>query len=317
LRFLIIGHGQLGGALARQLPAGAVWRARVPWEDADAAAPALRTAIRRFMGAGQGDALGVCWTAGSGFVGTSDEVLLRERTYLREVLDELRQPNEATPPLKLFFASSAGGVYAGVDGFADERTEPVAISPYGHSKILQERMVADWAARSEGSVLIGRISNLYGPGQNLAKPQGFISHLLVAMIGRREFTLTVPGHTIRDFVFTDDVARRIATWFSSPTSDSGVVTKVLAAGRSTNLVGVARIAGRVTRLPTKVLFAQSSASVVQPTVLRFVSRELVQLDEEHPARTLECGLRETWQAVLGRHAAHAKEALAANFTPFA
>jgi UDP-glucose 4-epimerase len=294
-----------------------VWRVQVPWEDADAATPALRNAIGRFLRAGRGDALSVCWTAGSGVVGTSDEALLRERTYLREALDELDRLKGTRPALKLFFASSAGGVYAGVDGFADERTEPVATSAYGRSKILQERTVADWAARAGGSALIGRISNLYGPAQDLAKPQGFISHLLVAMIGRREFTLTVPGHTIRDFVFTDDIGRRIAAWLASPTSDSGVVTKVLASGRSTNLVGVARIAARVTRLPTKVLFAQPSDSVVQPAVLRFVSRELVRLDEKHPARTLECGLRETWQAVLQRHCADAEETLAATFTPFA
>jgi UDP-glucose 4-epimerase len=289
----------------------------VPWKDVDAAAPALRTAISRFVSTGQGDALGVCWTAGSGVVGSSEEVLLRERECLRAVLDELHRLKRTTPQLKLFLASSAGGVYAGVEGVADERTQPAATSAYGRSKILQEDMVADWAARSDGSVLIGRISNLYGPGQDLAKPQGFISHLLVAMLGRREFTLTVPGHTIRDFVFTDDVARRIATWLSSPTSDSSVVTKVLASGRSTSLARVARIAARVTRLPTKVLFAQPSAAAVQPTMLRFVSRELVRLDENHPARTLECGVRDTWQAILGRHCSHAAEAPLTIRTPFA
>jgi hypothetical protein len=135
------------------------------------------------------------------------------------------------------------------------------------------------------------------------------------MIGRREFTLTVPAHTIRDFVFADDVARRIASWLKGPVNDSGVMTKVLASGRSTNLAWVAKVAGRVSRLPTKVLFAQPSASLEQPTVLRFVSRELVWLDKEHPARTLESGLRDTWQAVLRRHAARTDDP--GIHTPFA
>jgi UDP-glucose 4-epimerase len=317
LRVLIIGHGQLGGAVARQLPAGAAWTVRVPWEDADAAVNELRAAIGRFVRTCQGDTVGVCWTAGSGVVGTPEDALVREQTYLRVVLDELDRATDTTTAPKLFLSSSAGGVYAGVDGTADERTQPVPISAYGHSKLVQERMVTDWAERSGGSALIGRISNLYGPGQNLAKPQGFISHLLAAMIGRRELTLTVPGHTIRDFLFTDDAARRIASWLSSRTSDPGVETKVLASGRSTNLAGVARIAWRVTRLPTKVLFAQPPESGGQPTVLRFVSREVLELDEEHPARALECGLGETWRAVLRRQCAHTDEALAPTHTPFA
>ena len=316
MRVLIIGHGQLGSAVARQLPVGVASRVNVPWQDPDAATSALRSAVGRFVSAGPGDALGFCWAAGSGVVGTPDEELRRERTYLRAVLDELDRTASGTIPLRFFLASSAGGVYAGVDGLADERTEPVATSAYGHNKLAQERIVSDWAARSGGSVLIGRISNLYGPRQNLSKPQGFISHLLVAMIGRREFTLKVPAHTIRDFLFTDDVARRIASWLSGPGGDAGVATKVLASGRSTNLAWVAKTAARVTRLPTKVLFAQPHASVEQPTVLRFVSRELVRLDEEHPARTLESGLRDTWQAVLRRQSARTGDVLAGTHTPF-
>lgn len=79
----------------------------------------------------------------------------------------------------VFLASSVGGLYAGSPApLFDEQTVPRPLSPYGRSKQAMEGVAGDWVARTGGRVLVGRISNLYGPGQDLDKPQGLITQLI-------------------------------------------------------------------------------------------------------------------------------------------
>ena len=55
--------------------------------------------------------------------------------------------------------------------------------------------------------MIGRFSNLYGPGQNLGKLQGLISRLALSAVTRQPINIFVPLDTIRDYVYVDDAAQ--------------------------------------------------------------------------------------------------------------
>ncbi len=58
-------------------------------------------------------------------------------------------------------------------------------------------------------LLVGRLSNLYGPGQDLAKPQGLISQLCRAQLTRRPLSIYVSLDTRRDYLFVDDAAAMV------------------------------------------------------------------------------------------------------------
>jgi UDP-glucose 4-epimerase len=273
----------------------------VRWDDPTTAKADLREAVLQFLGSDPAPCddgrRAICWTAGAGVVGTPAPRLQLERDALRVVLEAAAQTN-VKPPERFFLASSAGGLHAGTKAvFVDEWTPPAPTSAYGESKLRQEEVVRSWADSLGVDVLMGRISNLYGPGQKLSKPQGFISHLFSAMVERRTFTFTVPGNTIRDFVFTDDVAARIARWLGSPAAPAPVVgVKLLVSGQSVTLAKVARLAGRIARVPVKVLLAQAPGSL-QPGSIRFRSIERIDLDQG-AYRSLECGLHATWTFML-------------------
>ena len=76
-----------------------------------------------------------------------------------------------------FLASSAGGVYAGASGASVHRAHRA-----GAALAVRPRQAAVGEARHRvrrrapgRPLLVGRLSNLYGPGQDLAKPQGLVS----------------------------------------------------------------------------------------------------------------------------------------------
>ncbi len=296
MRHLIIGHGQLGGAIAAHLDPRRVEVARIPWDVPIDAQRALVDQIEAFLETEERSA--VLWCAGAGVVGTPEHRLRDERELLDATLDAIGRSQRGA--LRFFLASSAGGVYAGNGGLCTEETMPVPTSSYGHSKLLQEQMLDDWAGSVSVELLVGRISNLFGPRQNMSKPQGFISHLFAAMARQQPLVFTVPGSTIRDFVFADDIGARVASWATAPEASPGTTLKILAAERSVTLAHLTTLASRIARRSPKVLFARP-AGVGQPAVLRFKSVRVAGTDHDQPpSRPLEHALHLTWSALMRR-----------------
>ena len=58
-------------------------------------------------------------------------------------------------------------------------------------------------------MVIGRIANLYGPGQDPTKAQGLVSQLCRAHLERRPTSIYVSLDTARDYLFVDDAARLV------------------------------------------------------------------------------------------------------------
>ncbi len=306
MRSLIVGGGQLGQSLCRALGEDASIVGGVSWSDPASARQRIDEAARRFIAESAGERWLACWSAGSGVVGTPESMLSIERVALQSMLTSLANAPGFDPRRgSVFVASSAGGIYGSGDGeMKNELSAPHPTSDYGRSKLAQDEAVIEWADAHGVRTLIGRISNLYGPRQDILKPQGFISHLCRAMALRTMFTLTVPVSTIRDFIYTDDVAERVRLWVSADGADvRHAQVKVIASGRSVTLGHVISITTAVSRTPARVLLASRPGPSEQPAALRFESVVLTDLDRDHPPRSLEDGIRATWQnAMLGLQA---------------
>ena len=57
--------------------------------------------------------------------------------------------------------------------------------------------------------VLGRLSNVYGPGQTLGKPQGLLSQLCLADATGRPLPVFVSMDTIRDYLYAGDAARMV------------------------------------------------------------------------------------------------------------
>lgn len=210
----------------------------------------------------------VAWCAGAGFVGATDEALRSETAVLTAFLDSLATHR---PPVEVFFlASSGGAVYAGSGASVlDETTPVVPTSAYGEWKVAQERAALDWSSATGVPVLIGRISNLFGPGQDLSKPQGLLSRMVRASLLRQPLTVFVDLDTRRDYLYSVDAGRLVAAVLEEPVGASMV--RVLAAGRTTTVSEMAGELGRISRKHVPLVFARTAQTDLQPKSLAFES----------------------------------------------
>ena len=172
----------------------------------------------------------------------------------------------------LFLASSAGGVYAGSTGAPfTEHTEPAPISAYGLAKLRSEEIATAFAVRTGTALLVGRLSNLYGPGQHLDKGQGLITQLCRAQLTRQPLSVYVSLDTMRDYLFVDDAAAMAVSALGAVTPRGRRALKVLASERSSTIGAVLGDLHRITRRRPPIVQGTSSQARFQVRDLRLRS----------------------------------------------
>lgn len=111
----------------------------------------------------------------------------------------------------LVYLSSGGTVYG--DGshahLEDEVIAPVSV--YGAMKAAAETCNLAIARGSQTRVVNLRIANVFGPGQNLERPQGLVGVALRNHFQGRRTVLFGANETVRDFIHLNDVADLCAT----------------------------------------------------------------------------------------------------------
>jgi len=179
----------------------------------------------------------------------------------------------------IFFASSAGGVYAASEARQpfDESSPVRALAPYGDAKLVQEALFTNIFEKHGIDVVIGRFSNLYGPGQNLAKPQGLVTQIGRAALRREPVSIYVPLDTIRDYLYAADAGRMVVAAIEcrgrerEVGASPDVVTKIFAAEVGTTVASVLGAWRQVLRRPLRVSLGASPVAQLQPRVLSFRS----------------------------------------------
>ena len=291
--------GLLGGALDRLRPHRFAAEA-VPWDNPAAAAAVLTSDLARFVDEGAGEPWSIAWMAGSATVSSTPEQAAAEHDTLSALLQALRQ----RPPMgtgAFFLTSSAGGVYAGSahPPFTDA-TAPIAVSAYGALKLNQEQ-VAVTTLSDTCPVVIGRFSNIYGPGQNLQKLQGLISRLAQAAATQTPLNIFVSLDTLRDYIYVDDAAERAAFWLDEATTrqPSDAHTTVIASGESVTVGQLIRTMHLVTKRRIPTALGSHASARDQVLDLRLVPTDagaLVGL----PLTPLPAGAKRTYLDILER-----------------
>lgn len=287
LTWVVGGGGLLGRQVAGALP-GPHWSpaAPIPWADEGAAGAAIDAELERLLAAAAARAAPwrLMWCAGAGVVATPPEALAAETRLLTRVIGRLAARLERDPGLAragtAFLASSGGGVYAGSPAPPpyDELSPTGAMAPYGREKLAHEALFMELGERCGVDVLVARLSNLYGPGQSLHKPQGLISHVGRAALRREPISIYVPLDTIRDYLLAEDAGRMVAGAVERIEHErrarggSARVVRVVASEVDTTVASVLGAWRQALRRPLRVAFGSSPAGRLQPRVLSFRSR---------------------------------------------
>ena len=290
--------GLLGSSVARELERrGADIRtSRVPWGEPTLAREILFADARKLVTDAAGGPWRMAWCAGAGVNGTSSDEFARENQLMKDVLDELGTADAGVGTV--FHASSAGGVYAGAPGAP--HTETSATNPladYGRAKLDAESIVREFGSRSGTRTVIVRFANLYGPGQNLAKPQGLISHLCRGYLLSMPISIYVPMDTLRDYVYVSDAAEMVVDSFTrAEASQEPTVTKIYASGRSVTIGAILGACHTVFRKRPNVVLASSPLASAQARDLRLRSIVWTDLDQR-THRPLPAGIASTLDSI--------------------
>jgi UDP-glucose 4-epimerase len=150
---------------------------------------------------------------------------------------------------------------------------------------------------------VGRLSNLYGPGQKLGKSQGLITQVCVQVLRRQPLTLYVPLDTIRDYLFARDAGSMIADGLArlrleTPTVETPFAMKILASHQPTTVSTVLAQLRWIIKRPVSVITAASPNAARQPRDLRLTSSVWPELDRR-PKTTLSEGMRWVLTDILG------------------
>jgi UDP-glucose 4-epimerase len=243
------------------------------------------------MKAGDGQ-WAIIWAAGAATVAGSQAQADAELATFRAFVGAVA----ARPPAghgRFLLASSAGGVYAGATNPPfSAATAPEPLGVYGCLKLAQED-AATHALSDICPVVVARIANLYGPGQNLAKLQGLVSRLAWCAATQEPANIFVPLDTIRDYVYVDDAARTCLRVLERATHPSEIA--VIASGRPVTVGQLIRTVQQVTKRHIPVALGSHTSARDQVLDLRL--EPSIEIAQQTP---LPVGVKSTFLDILSR-----------------
>jgi len=113
---------------------------------------------------------------------------------------------------KMIFLSSGGTVYGNQEIQPIKETAvPVPINHYGNVKLCIENTIRTFNFQNSTNILVARISNPYGPGQDYHKGVGFIDAALKCTLEHKPIEIWGDGENVRDYIYIDDVCEMLIT----------------------------------------------------------------------------------------------------------
>lgn len=295
-----IGAGGLLGSAVQRLNPNAFQAATIPWADTECAKQALDANVREFQRQCADQDWAIVWAAGNAATASAKEQTDLELQTFTALVDSL---GKFTPDGRgaFFLASSAGGVYAGAQQPPFNVATPTQpLSAYGELKLAQEQAAIE-NLRDVCPVVIGRISNLYGPGQNLNKLQGLISRLALAAISKQAINMFVSLDTMRDYIYSDDAAAVVMHWVNEAVTNQPEqhTVKIIASGHPVSLGSLIHLMQDIGRTKIPIAFGAHNSASSQALDLRLVPTHDVET-ERLIQTTLAAGTKNVYLDILKR-----------------
>lgn len=112
--------------------------------------------------------------------------------------------------IRMIFFSSGGTIYGNQDiQPIKESAVPVPINHYGNIKLCIENTMRTFNFQAKKNMLIARISNPYGPGQDYQKGVGFVDAIIKRSLKKEPVEVWGDGNIIRDYIYIDDLCKML------------------------------------------------------------------------------------------------------------
>ncbi len=194
---------------------------------------------------------------------------------------------------RVIFASSGGAIYGNVDTLdsLSEDTCPNPISPYAIGKLTIENYLRYFRVKHGLDSFSLRISNPYGPRQNILSGQGVIGVFLDKVASGKPITVFGDGTMVRDYIYIEDVVKMIAGASMQEKHDFDVYNIGSGIGYSIN--DLLKSIKEVTGAEMQVEHVKAPTTFVQHVKLD--STRFVREFDISPSIDLNEGIKRTWQ----------------------
>jgi UDP-glucose 4-epimerase len=189
---------------------------------------------------------------------------------------------------QVVFSSTGGAIYGECDKPATEDAPRRPIAPYGTAKLSAEEYLAMFNRLHEARHVSLRYGNVYGPRQDPHGEAGVVAIFFNKLLAGEPPKVFGDGAATRDYVFVGDVVR--AT-LAAAERDGGVYN--VGTGRETSVVELLELCQRIAGTSFEAEFVPPRPGELQRSVLD-PSRAVDELGWR-PEKSLEDGLRETWE----------------------
>lgn len=216
----------------------------------------------------------IYWAAGIGTMASTKAELTPETKTLSILFSLIEsEPGLAEVEGSLAFSSSAGAIYAGSkDDIISENTAVTPTTDYAREKLSQEILLADFAENNVHiTILLARISTLYGRGQANGKRQGLLAHIARCILRNQSVHIYVPLDTIRDYIAADDAAVMIVAALSVVSGKSGAYTKIIASEKATTIAEIISVFKRIARRRPRIVSSACTLSSLYTRRVQFRS----------------------------------------------
>ena len=194
---------------------------------------------------------------------------------------------------KIIFISSGGTIYGDIDSDKiNEKDLPTPRSPYGIGKLTIEHYLRYFRHKSGIDYIVYRVSNPFGPGQNIHSNQGVIPVFLYNYLTKNPITVFGDGTMIRDYIYIDDLINMMVGSFKKNNiySEYNIGS---GSGKTINDV-IASIEAR-TGYSVEKKFIEAPLTYINKSVL-----DISRFSEEFgikPKISFEDGIKKTWEYV--------------------
>lgn len=213
--------------------------------------------------------------------------------YCRDMVETIRLCSYLLETDKrLIFLSSGGTVYGRQDiQPISEEACAQPINHYGNVKLCIENTIRVFNLQMNTRMLIARISNPYGPGQDYRKGVGFIDAAMKCALNREKLEIWGEGNIIRDYIFIDDVCEMLYS-LSLYNGEKEVFNLGSGIGTSQNQIVelVGKICGKI-----NTVYKMGRSVDVEKMIL---DNTRIKKIYNHDIVSLEQGIQSTWEYLL-------------------
>lgn len=173
------------------------------------------------------------------------------------------------------FASSAGGIYTqSQESPVSEFSITSASTPYAIDKLNQEKALIAWALNCPycTKLLVARISNLYGPMQDINKKQGLISQIIRCLKNSEVLTIFSSMETSRDYIWSDDAAKIFLWHLQQENITTSNPIRIIANETSHTISEILGFFHSITGALPRINLSEEPITYIYPEIISFKSK---------------------------------------------